>query len=359
MFIARKKIWRASKEYAMTTPLPSSTSSPQTSSLQTSSPLTSSLHLTTRSTPDSTRSKSRRSMTSLFGAIALFAIAGFLFAAPIASAQTWTRLATDPQGDELDNTLADGTGFYYYYDKANDSLWFRVDVSAASYSPSKFGVNIVYNVPTTEMATTWYGNQNTDFSYNRVLTAWVQLSIKNTYYGVVGCGDAAGVQNNDINNLDTDNIKVKVNDKTSSYILGLKKTDFYAGSLDGITLIAAVGSNTIWNDDIPNTGHGTLTSAGVLSPNAITGSNSVLSLGLTVSGGFNKGIAYTLRTPDAQHLKLRAYNLLGSVVREIDLGNQAPGRHVVSAEMLGLHSGSYLFELRGDQNTRATALLPL
>jgi pimeloyl-ACP methyl ester carboxylesterase len=162
--------------------------------------------------------------------------------------QIWTVLAPDVMGDERDPSLADAAQLSYRYDKTQDMLWFRVSLYGVP-NEKAFGVNLVVDTGGDDATkTNWWGG-NKAFRFDKIITAWVTRG-DNGYEGTIGVGDTAGVQTRQINNLLQNNLHVAV--AGDSIVIGVKRTDI-TDSLK-LNLLAAVGSNEQWNDDIPNTG---------------------------------------------------------------------------------------------------------
>jgi pimeloyl-ACP methyl ester carboxylesterase len=162
------------------------------------------------------------------------------------TAQVWTVLAFDPRSDGRDPALADAAQLSYRYDEEQDVLWFRVSLYGKP-NEDAFGVNIVVDTGADDSAKmNWWG-ANKDFKFDKLITAWVTRN-NGSYQGTVGVGDAAGARAGKFNNLLQNNLQIRV--EGDSIFLGLKRTDLTATMK--MNLIAAVGSNQQWNDDIPN-----------------------------------------------------------------------------------------------------------
>jgi pimeloyl-ACP methyl ester carboxylesterase len=86
-----------------------------------------------------------------------------------------------------------------------------------------------------------------------LITAWVTRG-ESGYQGIIGVGDAAGAKAKQFNNLLQNNLKIQV--EGDSIIIGVKRTD--VTDKPKMNLIAAVGSNQKWNDDLPNAGFATI-----------------------------------------------------------------------------------------------------
>ena len=163
-----------------------------------------------------------------------------------ADSPIWWVLAGDIRGDVRDPSLADAAQLSYRYDKERDFLWFRVRLYAP-LNESAFGVNIAFDTGGDDAAKmNWWGS-NKDFKFDRLLTAWVTRGEKG-YRGTIGVGDAAGAKAKNFNNLVQDNLRIRT--EGDAVIIGVKRTEITDKMK--MNLIAAVGSNERWNDDVPN-----------------------------------------------------------------------------------------------------------
>ena len=172
--------------------------------------------------------------------------------------QVYKVLTFDGKGDGRDPSLPDAAQLAYRYDKQLDFLWFRIALYGQP-NEQAFGVNIVIDTGGDEAARMnwWGGNKN--FKFDKVVTAWVTRADKGDkgdkrYEGTIGVGDVAGVNAKQINNLRQNNLQIRV--EGDSILIGVKRTDITDKMK--MNLIAAVGSNEQWNDDIPNAGFATL-----------------------------------------------------------------------------------------------------
>lgn len=160
-------------------------------------------------------------------------------------AQVWTSVSPDPKGDGREASLPDAAMLAYRFDKQQDVLWFRISLYGG-LSPDAFGVNLVFDTDSGGEKASWWGGNKT-FSFDKLLTAWVTRS-ENTYVGTIGTGDASGVKAKQLTNLQQNNLKISV--EGGALVIGVKRTDITDKM--NLKLIAAVGSNQRWNDDIPN-----------------------------------------------------------------------------------------------------------
>src|SRR5260370_28956069 len=93
----------------------------------------------------------------------------------------------------------------------------------------------------------WWG-ANKDLRFDKLVTGWVARS-NGGYQGTIGVGDAAGAKAKKFNKLLQNNLQIRA--EGDSIVIGVKRTDLTDKMK--MNLIAAVGSNQQWNDDIPNT----------------------------------------------------------------------------------------------------------
>jgi len=166
----------------------------------------------------------------------------------IATAQVYIVLTFDGKGDGRDPSLADGAQLAYRYDKQQDLLWFRIALYGVP-NEQAFGVNIVIDTggdDATKM--NWWGGNKT-FRFDKLITASVTRGV-NGYEGTIGVGDVAGVNAKQLNNLHQNNLQIRV--EGDSIVIGVKRTDITDKMK--MNVIATVGSNEQWNDDIPNAG---------------------------------------------------------------------------------------------------------
>jgi pimeloyl-ACP methyl ester carboxylesterase len=166
----------------------------------------------------------------------------------VTAAQVYTVLTFDGKGDGRDPALADAAQLAFRYDQQQDLLWFRIALYGAP-NPQAFGVSIVVDTGGDDASKmNWWGANKT-FKFDRLLTANVTRGA-NGYEGTIGVADAAGVNAKQLNNLRQNDLQIRV--EGDSIVIGVKRTDI----TDKMTmkLIAAVGSNEQWNDDIPNGG---------------------------------------------------------------------------------------------------------
>ena len=192
-----------------------------------------------------------RRLSYLVSKIALLLLFSMIAAAS-ASAQIWTVIGAKAKGTARDPSLAEAAQLSFRYDKQQDLLWFRVSLYGKP-DEQAFGVNIVLDTGGDEAAKmNWWGANKT-FKFDKLLTAWVTRG-SDGYQGTIGVGDAAGANAKQFNNLRQNNLQIFVG--SDSIVIGVKRSDV-TDKLK-MNLLAAVGSNQQWNDDLPRTGFATI-----------------------------------------------------------------------------------------------------
>ena len=231
----------------------------------------------------------------------------------LASFAQWTTLSSDASGDGMNSSYLDGTKLEYMYDNSTDSIYFRVTVS--QYKSSNFGINIIMNVTGAGSTASWWGNQNSSFKYNRLITAW--LSTPPT--GTVGITDPAGAATNNYTKIaGASKITIIGDPSGKTYTLRMKRTDIFNDTSLKADVIAAVGSNMAWNDDLPNTGNGGSIN---VQPATSISKLSAAEAGYTIAPNPTNGIVSITRKTGDNVAKIRVYNTMG--------------QHILSKEMIG------------------------
>ena len=178
----------------------------------------------------------------------LLLLALIVMASIRASAQIYSVVGFDPQGDGRDTALADAAQLSYRYDKQQDLLWLRLSLYGIPHEQS-FGVHLAFDTGGDETAKlNWWGG-NKAFKFDRLVTARVARG-ESGYQGTIGLSDAAGAQSKQFNNLLQHDLQIRVDG--DAILIGVKRTDIT--DQFKFKLIAAVGSQQQWNDDLPNVG---------------------------------------------------------------------------------------------------------
>jgi hypothetical protein len=167
------------------------------------------------------------------------------------AALVWRELAQDGSGDGKSPGLADATALSVAKDPKSGMLWFRIGL-AKPPADEGFGLNLAFDLdgkPDNGLA--WWGVNNA-FRFDRVVTAYVHLRDGDVYQGMLGVTDAAGVSNNLMVDARFPAPRVFVDQKNSAFVIGLSK-EVFEGAAD-VSLLAAVGSAFVHNDDVPDKG---------------------------------------------------------------------------------------------------------
>lgn len=273
----------------------------------------------------------------------LFSLLSITFLATTANAQ-WTSLATDPAGDGTASGGLDGTKLEYKYDPDTDSVWFRVTVS--QFRTSGYGLNMILDVNGAGTQDTWWGNQNSSFKYNRLITAWITSGTS----GTVGVCDPSGAATNNFTSIaGASKVQITTDAANKTYTIGMKRTDIYNGSSLDARVIAATGSNASWGDDVPNTGSGMInliptpsSVKGISEPNTFRIYPNPTSGTVTIENNTNEPV------------QVKIYNVTGTIVHTSTTTNKK-----VKVELGHLQSGNYFIKLisKGTVSSQIITLL--
>ena len=169
-----------------------------------------------------------------------------------AAPDIWRVIQVDPARDGRDASLPDAAQLSYQYDKGADLLWFRVTLHG-NLNADAFSVSIAADTgaPDADKVNWWQANKA--FTFDRLITAWV-TKVNGTYRGTIGVTDAAGARQRNLTSLHHDNLHIRAD--ADAIVIGVKRTDITDQMQ--MRVIAAVGVNESWNDDIPNAGFGSI-----------------------------------------------------------------------------------------------------
>ncbi len=238
----------------------------------------------------------------------------------IASFAQWGTLAVDGVGDGSNGgaNFLDGTKLEYRYDINSDSIWFRVTVN--NVLTSNYGINIIMNVTGGGSTANWFGGNS--FAYHRVITTWITSGSS----GTVGITDAAGFAAMNYTKLGSNNINIKVDATGKTYTLGLKRTDIYNDTALKADIIAGVGSNQYWDDDIPNIGSGGIDISPSVGVRNVYAANNKYSIFPNPSHG-----VFTINNTSGEPMQMSIYSLEG---RELYSVNTSEKRALINLEHL-------------------------
>ncbi len=254
----------------------------------------------------------------------------------IAAFAQWGTLATDPSGDGKTSgpTYLDGTKLEYRYDNTSDSIWFKVTVT--SILNANYGINIIMDVNGGGTTAAWFGS-NTSFKYNRVITVWVTSGSS----GVIGITDAAGFAAMNYTKLGANNISIKIDAANKEYILGMKRTAIYNSTTLKANVIAGVGSNQYWNDDVPNTGSGNINVSPAVSVQHITAERA----GYRIFPNPSTGILNIERLQAQKEAEMHIYNISG---QEVYHGIIQGGVSMHTVDITGFSRGVHFLRVKAD-----------
>jgi pimeloyl-ACP methyl ester carboxylesterase len=160
----------------------------------------------------------------------------------------WTRIATDTTGDGVVAGATDATALSFSHDAVSDTVWFRIDL-ANTPNPSAIGVNLAIDTDHDQgTGSAWWGG-STGFTFDRVATVWVMRSSA-TFWGTIGIADHTEALAGNYTSLGAENLALSMDVEGRVLYIGVSASDL---DDDGtMRLLAAVGSNTFWNDNLPD-----------------------------------------------------------------------------------------------------------
>ena len=164
----------------------------------------------------------------------------------------WTELATDPEGDAANQpVLHDGTALAAAYECATDRVWFRFDLAAEPHE-SNIGLNVAVDTDRDlSTGTPWWAS-NRAATFDRLVTLWAEGSDEGGYVGTIGIADASHVATREFSGLQAGGLDLGIDRRGHRLDLGVP-----AGRLDDdgeLALVATVGTNLFWNDDLIDEG---------------------------------------------------------------------------------------------------------
>src|ERR1041385_8422607 len=144
-----------------------------------------------------------------------------MFAANVATAETWTVIAAKAKGNARDAALPQAAQLSYRYDKQQDVLWFRIALYG-SLDQHTFGANLAFDTRADDGAKMDWWGANKAFRFDRLVTAWVTRTA-NGYEGTIGVADVNGVRTKRMDNLAQNNLQILTD--RDAILIGLKRTD--------------------------------------------------------------------------------------------------------------------------------------
>ena len=159
----------------------------------------------------------------------------------------WTSFVSDDEGDGKSKTLPDLRAVSWRAD--GDRVWFRFGLTGAP-NPANIGMNLALDLDedATNGGSWWAGNRG--FRYDRVVSLWVARGADGRYRGTSGVADAADIVRGRFTTSPAGTVSFAVDEKDRALLLGVKR-DLLKGKM---RVVAAVGTNTDWNDVAPAEG---------------------------------------------------------------------------------------------------------
>lgn len=161
---------------------------------------------------------------------------------------SWTGLAADSTGDGARGQAPDATALSYSRESTGDTVWFRIDLREAP-DPTALGVNLVVDTDLDQgTGSPWWG-AGTSFTFDRVATVWV-MRARDTFWGTIGISGHVEALAADYTSMGAENLALAEDEEERTLYVGVAASEL---DDDGVMrLLVAVGSNTLWNDDIPD-----------------------------------------------------------------------------------------------------------
>jgi hypothetical protein len=128
--------------------------------------------------------------------------------------------------------------------RSADRVWFRLTYEAEL--PPSFGANVVIDRDGDPAGDAkWWGG-GSRFRYDRLVTAWI-VREGDGWFGLAGVSDALGASTQRMMKLSTD-VLLRVGDDRKSLLVGVPASALELGA--GARVVAAGGTNLLWNDDL-------------------------------------------------------------------------------------------------------------
>ena len=199
-------------------------------------------HSTTCAAVSSMALMERPSVSSIvLSALAVLSVAVGASARP---GHVWTVIAVDPLGDGREPAGFDAAQLSYQYDKSADRLWLRLALFELP-KVDEFKVELAIDAGTNDARTPWWGT-NTAFTFDRLVSARVNRRAGTQHASVEIRGKTGSTMSRQAQH---DDAEVRVTDDV--VLIGFKRAALLGATMN-VKLIAAVGSDVTWNDEIPN-----------------------------------------------------------------------------------------------------------
>ena len=155
----------------------------------------------------------------------------------------WSRLGDDP-ADGANPQAPDGQSISWALE--SDTAWFRIELHNPA-NPNGVGVNLVLDTDLDQSTGgPWWGG-TTSFTYDRIATVWVTQAGQ-SFWGTVGTSDPTGAGAGNLRSLGRANLAFALSDDRHTLYVGAPFSAL--GDDERVRLIAAVGTNVLWNDNL-------------------------------------------------------------------------------------------------------------
>jgi hypothetical protein len=155
---------------------------------------------------------------------------------------TWSTLGSDVAGDGSNPAAPELRSLELA--RGGERVWFRLGFEQEL--PPSFGVNLAVDRDGDPGGDAkWWGG-GSSFRFDRLVTAWV-VGDGDGYFGVVGVSDANGATAQRLIKLSTD-VQLRRGEDRRSVIVGVPTSALELAA--GAKVVAAGGSNLMWNDNL-------------------------------------------------------------------------------------------------------------
>jgi len=160
----------------------------------------------------------------------------------------WNSLLSDKENDgQYTNNTADGKSFAYFYDSETEQLWFKWE----TYKPISTFPALSVSIDTDanqENGVNWYGEYRA-FKFEKMISVGPIRKNDDGYYGYNGITDEEGVRTRNWINVKKNVVHFYETNSERTFIISIDKNEI-ADNLKTFNVIASVGENARWNDDI-------------------------------------------------------------------------------------------------------------
>lgn len=170
--------------------------------------------------------------------------------------KNWTLLASEDKPDAANTANADAKRVSYDFNTSSDMLWFKIELEK-TIDHTNIGFNLVIDGDLDQSTgSSWWGNSNGSFIYDRLGTLFVRETNGGKYAGTIGVSDDEYLLNSDFTHEAVNSFRLALDEKNNIWYIGVPLVDIDEDGQFDFSI--AVGSSSSWNDDIPNGGSMTL-----------------------------------------------------------------------------------------------------